>query len=229
MAKIGIVKRNTLAEQIMDNIKDYIVCNNFGAGERLPSERRLAEEMGVSRTILREALKSLAAVGILEIRGGAGIYVGDADYLALMEHLTFSFMRNPLEFRYLAKARLIFEVGAIEDAIENADADDFIRILKICSRLENAKSVGEHVTNDREFHKELVAMTHNPLLVELSSFFDEFFAKALPTVTKDVFPANADSHRRIVNAVKEKDMQLAKDLVKEHIYWYAQLVKLDDQ
>ncbi len=224
MPSIKPVKKNNLMSQVMESIKNYIIENNLSAGTRLSSERQLAEEMGVSKTILREALKSLETVGILEIRGGDGIYVSDVDFPALAEHLSFAFLRNPHDIRHLAKTRLIFEVGAVEDVIENADEEDFARLSKICDKLEHAKSVAEHVASDREFHKELVAITHNPLLIELSAFFNEFFVQIRPGVVKNEFSANAGFHRDLIDVIKAKDVERAKVLLDQHIGWYKDAV-----
>ena len=98
--RIGPVRRVNLMAQVIESLKAYIVENNLTAGSRLPTEKELITMLGVSRNILREALKSLQAVGLIEIRVGDGTYVTDFDYSRIMSHISSVLARKRTDLRY---------------------------------------------------------------------------------------------------------------------------------
>ena len=151
--------------------------NKLEPGDRLPAERQLSEALGVSRTILREALKSLQAIGVLDIRGGGGAFITSLDYLCILDQLSFMLQLHKGQFEHLVKFRFVIESGALEDIVNNMKDEDYSRLEKIARRMETSSTLEEQASTDLEFHRELVATTHNPLLEALSSFFSEFFSR----------------------------------------------------
>ena len=117
--------------------------------------------LGVSKTILREAMKSLEAVGILTISGGNGIFVSELDYERLVGHISYAVLGCPEDFDNLVRMRLMIEVAALEYILENADEDDMTRLKRLCDREAHAETPEEYLASDMEFHKELVACAKN--------------------------------------------------------------------
>jgi len=215
--KLEPVRRTNLTSQVMEAVKNYIVENNLQPGARLPTEKELTATLGVSRNILREALKSLEAVGLIEIKVGDGMYVCDFDYSSVVTHISFALSRNEQELQHFIQARLVIEVGALDLVAERVtDAD--IRMLEKCNkRVENAKSVEERADADLEFHKDLLAIAGNPVLSEFGSFLGRFFMEGQYLTSQNHTPVTASAHRELIAALKKRDAALAKEIMTRHI------------
>ncbi len=116
------IRRVRLYENAVEQIQTLILKKKYKPGDRLPSERSLAEQFHISRHSLREALRILDVTGLIEIRVGDGIYVKEVDFLPYIESLNLSIRsRLPIErdtFVKLWGARKILEVGMVELAVE---------------------------------------------------------------------------------------------------------------
>ncbi len=215
------VVRSNLTSQVIESVKAYITANDLAPGARLPGERDLAATLGVSRTVAREALKALEAVGILRISAGNGIYVAEHVFPALVDHISFALLRSPQEFRHLLRTRMAIEVGALEEVLENIDEGDLEALELACAKLESAESAGEYVAAEMEFHGGIIAATRNPLLVSLSSLLREFFLSVVPIVNIDRIRQDAvidaNRHRDILDALRRRDIPLARSIISDHI------------
>ncbi|MGB9620084.1 MAG: FadR/GntR family transcriptional regulator [Armatimonadota bacterium] len=215
--KLEPVRRMNLTSQVMEAVKNYIVENNLLPGDRLPTEKELTARLGVSRNILREALKSLEAVGLIEIKVGDGMYVCDFDYSSVVTHISFALSRNEQELQHFIQARLVIEVGAIDLIVERVTDDD-IRMLEECNkRVESARSVEERAEADLEFHKDLLAIAGNPVLSEFGSFLGRFFMEAQYLTTQNHTPVTVSAHRELIAALKNRNAAWAKEVMTRHI------------
>ena len=215
--KMAPVRRVNLTSQVMESVKSYIAENNLRSGDRLPTEKDLTATLGVSRNILREALKSLEALGLIEIRVGDGMYVSDFDYSSVVTHISYVLSRNHQEFEHFIQARLVIEVGAL-GLVAKVVTDADIRRLEDCNRrIESAQSVEEFAEADSEFHKELLGIAHNPILSEFNSFLGRFFMEARRLVGEDAKFRASSVHWELINALKSRDAELAKQVMSKHI------------
>lgn len=224
MIDIKPIKRSNLVPQVMECVKDYIVDNNLEAGTRLPTEKQFSEMLGISKTILREAMKSLEAVGIVEINVGNGMFVSDVDYSKLVGHLSYAVRRCPQDFIHLVKTRMLLEVGSLDDVLENIQMDDLVRLEDICDREANAETPEEYLECDMGFHKELVACSKNPLIIELSAFFSVFSSHIAPMIKTDTMQdsrvEDAQSHKQILESIRHRELESAKSMLRQHIGRY---------
>ncbi len=215
------VVRTNLTTQVVDSIKGYITANDLAPGSKLPGERELARTLGVSRAVTREALKTLEAVGIVEISAGNGVYVSDRVGPALFNHISFALMRFPQEFRHLAMTRLAIEVGALGEVLANINDTDFSKLENTCRRLECARCADEYIAAEMEFHGGLIAASRNPLLIELCALLREFFLDEADMVNVSRIPEDvvidANSHREILDALRVRDLSLARSRLCHHI------------
>lgn len=215
--KMAPVRRVNLASQIMDRVKEYIVENDLRSGDRLPTEKELTERLGVSRNILREALKSLEAVGLIEIKVGDGMYVSDFDYSIVVNHISFALSRVQSEMEHVLQARLVIEVGSLELLMQNLTDEDISRLREVSNRSETAPSIEESAREDLRFHKELLAIAGNPVLSEFGSFLTGFFAEAQRLVGDDAKYRAARGHRELISALEARDLVKAQEIMREHI------------
>src|SRR5689334_8789951 len=117
--------RTLLRQAVTDRIKTYIIDNRLGPGDSLPTEAELCDALNASRSSLREAIKTLAALDIVEVRHGSGTFVGRLSLSSLVESLTFRSLLSPGDdvraLRDLVDVRQLFEEGMAARIIERLD------------------------------------------------------------------------------------------------------------
>ncbi|MGQ9455886.1 MAG: FadR/GntR family transcriptional regulator [Armatimonadota bacterium] len=215
--KLEPVKRSSLTSQVMEAVKSYILDNNLQPGDRLPTEKELTANLGVSRNILREALKSLEAVGLISIKVGDGMYVSDFDYSSVVTHISFALARNRQELEYFVEARLVTEVGVLDFVVERISDSD-IEMLEECNRrVESADTIEERAQADLDFHKGLLAIAGNPVLNEFGSFLGRFFAETQVLTSHHHTQVTASAHRALIDALRRRDARGAKEIMRKHI------------
>jgi len=223
------VTRVSLSSQVMERLKQYIEANNLEPGARLPPERELTEQLGVSRNVLRDGMKSLEAVGVIEIRVGDGTYVSNVDYSSLIDHVSFAVARNSQEFANLLQARIILELALLDLVTENCRDKDVARLRKIADRIEQTQTLDKNLEMDLEFHRALVEITRNPILIEISSFLRTFFLQVLfaghdkngANALLDKKFADAEDHRGLCSALEDGDTERAKTIMRDHVLRWA--------
>jgi len=162
------LEKLTYSELIIDRMKELIVGRELGPGDRLPSERELAGEFGVSRTSMREAIKALIALGLLESRTGDGTYVRTNLSESVLEPLSWAVLLAEGVGPDLAEARRVMEPGIAALAAERATASDKERLLETLDAMRQAIGNPPGAAEaDLEFHLALAKSTHNQILVEV--------------------------------------------------------------
>ena len=164
MASFSGIKNTLLAEQVEEQLYEYITKLPLKAGDKLPNEFKLAEMFGVGRSTVREAVKLLVSRNVLETRRGSGTYVvttakGLSDPLNLRSVQD----KNALALD-LVNVRLLLEPGMAEMAALNASDEDIERIQRLCDRVESKIHSGDlYIEDDIAFHT-CIAESSNCLL-----------------------------------------------------------------
>lgn len=217
ISRLEPVRRVNLTSQVMESVKAYIAANNLRSGDRLPTEKDLTLKLGVSRNILREALKSLQAVGLIEIKVGDGMYVSDFDYSSVVTHISFALSRNEQHMSHFIEARLITEVGALDLVVSRIEDSEIQKLDELNRALEFADSVETAAELDLEFHKALLATSGNPVVSEFGGFLGQFFMEARRFVGKEAKVHTAKGHRELIEAIRDRDAERARVLMRSHI------------
>lgn len=215
-----VPEKMNLSHIVSERIKTYILDNDLKAGDKLPSEKQLIDSLGVSRTVVREALKSLEMIGIVRIRTGDGIYVDSLSLKPVLDHVSFRWKQDDRRMRELLATRRVLELGALEMAIERYDLEAFDQ-MEACNRAMSAKiEAGElPLEEDLEFHRTLFRATGNETFFELSEVLTDFFT----AIRKKHFGKTGGSrqsleeHRRVLEAIRRKDVAAAKRELEEHL------------
>jgi GntR family transcriptional repressor for pyruvate dehydrogenase complex len=213
------VERRTLAGVVMQRIEDYVRDRPLGPGDLLPAQHELARQLGVSRPVVREALQGLAARGVLEIRPGSGVYVGDpAGYLPGRDELEIETHQAALE---ALEARMVVEVEMAALAAERATAEDFARMDRELARLKRAASRRQptaQITSD--FHRALARSCHNTMLYRMGQLLTRArvaqglrVEQAMP----DIAAGEYESHRRLRDAIARGDPAIARNAMRHHL------------
>ena len=174
------MEKKSLAQQTAEGLYGRIVVEKgLKAGEKLPNEVDMAGELGVSRATLREAIRTLTAQGVLEVRRGKGTFVSQA--VEEMSDFGFSTLERVRgQLRDLFELRSIFEPEAAALACRRATEEELAAILDRGAEVERCIRAGADRTQaDRAFHAAIVRGTHNEFLVRLLPLIDQAVSSAL--------------------------------------------------
>ncbi|MEU4579510.1 FadR/GntR family transcriptional regulator [Nonomuraea sp. ATR24] len=215
--------RLSRAVEAQEGVKELILKRGLKAGDPLPTESELMEELRISRNSVREALKALQAVGIVDIRHGFGMFVGRMSLAGLVDELTFHSRitlqngRNALA--NLIEIREILEVGLVQRLIDLGDAADLTAVADVMARME-AEALVDDISpeTDRLFHDLLYRPLGNPVVSQLlGAFWDVYHQLRDHLGAPDESPADvARRHRDIYVAVQAADKPAAVTAVIAH-------------
>ncbi|WP_279579060.1 FadR/GntR family transcriptional regulator [Fodinicola feengrottensis] len=179
----GAARRHRVgrAVEVQEAVKQIILDRRLGAGDPLPTEFELMESLGAGRNSVREALKALQAVGIVEIRHGFGMFVGEMTLSGLVDELTFhSRMTLPegaAQLGHLMEIREVLEVGLVRRLIERHPDADLAPVTEVIDRMAAEALAGAvSAQTDRLFHEVLYRPLGNPLVGQLlGAFWDVYY------------------------------------------------------
>jgi len=219
--KLTAIPRQSAVDQVVERITGVIRDRKLTAGERLPGEFELVEQLQVSRPVLREALARLQSLGLVDIQRGRGTFVGDASSLSNCVRLLQSAVTlSPQELTAYAELRSAIEVQAARQAAERATADDVVALQAMLTQLEREDlPYAELLEIDFDFHRKLIEMAGNPLMQNLMEVIYEFvlaqMARTTPTPKENKLGRRL--HREIVAAVKAGEPDAAERAMREHM------------
>ena len=223
------LERVGATDAVVTRIESLILENQLRPGDPLPPERELAEGFGVGRNVVREALRSLAEKGLVEVRAGRGTVVVEADPSAVTESLRLLLRRRRVTLEELGDARLLIEPELAALAAKNAPSDD-TRVLEECLRkLEVAGDDSEaHVQADLDLHHEIARLSNQ---LVLQAIFDAIQAVMLWSMRLGITipgaaAASDDRHRRIVAAIVAGDADTAREEMRTHMLTVAEYASL---
>ena len=218
-----IERESTLADSVSRQIQALILERQLSPNERLPAERELAEQFGVSRTVVREAVKGLAAKGMLEVGIGRGGTIVRSPTAANMTEMMTLFLRGDertLDYGNLIEARRVLEVAIAGMAAERRTDDDLQVMRQILAEtLKIGNDREKFVKWDLEFHKALARATHNRLF----SLFLESVNELMVEVRRLAFtthgaPARSYRyHRGIFDKVEQQNTEGARAAMRDHL------------
>jgi GntR family transcriptional regulator, transcriptional repressor for pyruvate dehydrogenase complex len=159
--------RTSLTHQAAEAIKRQVLIRHLQAGARLPSERQLCETLGISRNILREALSTLVAQGIVEKVPGRGAFVGEFNRRNLDVDIRLA-ITDESELGALHDLRMMLELGAAELVVQRGTPEDLDRLEAVIDHLEEKMPAGDGLGElDIEFHLAMFQAAHSPALFQL--------------------------------------------------------------
>ncbi len=210
MGKLDKIEVQSLKSQVLQEIKQYILDKGMTEGDRLPTERAFTEMYGVSRSVVREALSYLEHTGVIETVQGRGTVIKASDISSLVEGFLFSFQVANGSKNDLLSLRIIFECAAIEEIVKlDKDISDLKAIVN--------EDVINHYENDKAFHQTLLSTTGNVLFEQLSSVIQSYFYHIEEEGKEINYIQTNEMHKKIIEAIANKDVQLAKELMTTHL------------
>lgn len=215
----------TLSDRVADAMLAHIVRAGLRPGERLPSERELGEQFGVSRTVVREALRSLAAKGVLTVQSGAPPVVARVDADRAVEALRLYVLGlevgpGGLDYAQVDEVRSVVECRVTRLAAQSATDDDVARLARVHdefqARLHDVAATSEL---DVEFHRTVAVASHNPLfLLVLESIEPVLLRVRRATLGVPGRPERAvDAHGEILDRIRHHDPEGAEAAMNAHL------------
>jgi DNA-binding FadR family transcriptional regulator len=225
------VKQESAVVRVINTIKEALISNKLLPGDRLPSEIDLSKKLAISRGSVREALKILSALGIIEIKRGDGTYIAKSDPKIILDPLLFRLILSRARKEELVELRELMEFAIVKLIVSNADQEDFLRIRKTIDEMEEKINLGRDnlpedlAQSDLAFHRALGKATKNSLVEKIYDFVMDFFAPSINLThkkQKNGLMALA-IHTKIYEALMKRDYQESLDAVEESIIAWKQL------
>lgn len=224
MATLNKVKKEHIHQNIINQIKAMIENGDLNAGDRLPPERELSEILGVSRVPVREALKILQFIKVIEVKQGSYYSVkgiGRANLLDLLDGVSNKKYENILED--LKEIRVCIETCAVKFACERRTEKDLNKMLSCIKEMEEAvdekESEPKVIRSSMKFHDYIMLATHNELFSVIFSYINDLMMEGrIKTLTvPNRYKKAISEHIELYEAIKERSPEKAISIIENHI------------
>jgi GntR family transcriptional regulator, transcriptional repressor for pyruvate dehydrogenase complex len=215
----------TLADRVTRRVMDLIAQAALKPGDRLPSERDLGDQFGVSRTVVREALRSLAAMGVLDVRSGSGVTVARVDVERASEALRLYVQGSQgnvggVTYEQINDVREMIETRVARIAARSASDEDVAKLVSIhdefCARSDDPEIASQL---DVAFHRAIAESVHNPLFLVMLDSIEPVLLEIRRRVAG--VPGRPDramqAHALILRRIREGDPEKAELAMTEHL------------
>ena len=218
------------AKLVVAYLRRIIESGELKAGDKLPPERELAQLIGVSRPSVRAGLQSLAAVGFVESRRGAGTFVADGPPMLDVNPLSLFSALHGIPRDELFETRRVIEIDLAGLAAERARGDELAAISEeVMEMFASIDDVHRFLVHDIRFHRAVAAAARNPLLAAIMEMVaDLFYDQRRKTVDRwREAPEAAEQHRKIYQAIRAGDVLRARDEMDTHLRWAQEAQEIE--
>ena len=209
----------TMHEELQDRLKEYILENKLQAGDALPTEAQLADQLGVSRSAVREGLRSLESLGLIYSRRGEGRYVRGFNLDPILENLHYSLLFDTEDLREMIEVRERLEVGFVGEAIAAMDPVTLAELRELVAAMHQRAQSGEYfLDKDLEFHAAIYRPVNNHVLSKLLDVFCSIYRNLRDRSLLVIRDATAEvaNHDEILRAIEDHDAERARELIRRH-------------
>jgi GntR family transcriptional repressor for pyruvate dehydrogenase complex len=216
---VGVPGR--LVDRVVEEIEQSIISGRLKPGMKLPPERALTEELGVSRTVVREAIQILSAKGLLAARSGVGTIVRQVTRKSVLQSVNLLLQTNfeGVTYEHLLQVRTVLDIEIAGLAAQHATEADVAHLRQILNEMERAKHVPEAIIGfDTDLHHKLASMTGNPLLIIFIDLIWDLMEEETRLVIQYVNPERdiIAVHPPIVEKIAARDVAGARQAAQLH-------------
>jgi GntR family transcriptional repressor for pyruvate dehydrogenase complex len=225
------VRVSRASDEVVQQIKAHIFDGRLAPGDQLPSERDLAEQFGLSRLTIRDALRVLESQGLVEIKVGArgGVFVARPRPERVSEMLANLLRLEVTTVDELVEARMVVETHVAALAADRASPEDLDAMEQAIARARAGRQAGDpnFIPHSMAFHLALADAAKNQVLRFTVTSFRTLFHEALaPLLPADDMAAKAIvDHQELLNAVRARDPERARQLMHDHLLYFAARVR----
>lgn len=227
------IQAKKIYEQVADELVDMIRGGKLKPGEKLDSVQQLAENFSVGRSAIREALTSLRAMGLIELRQGEGTFVRKFDASDITYPIVQAILMNKEDIVHLLEVRKILETGAVIAAAQKHTKEDLENMKKALLEMKKAtvnEELGEQA--DLAFHLAIVNATHNPLLISLMSHVSDLMVQSMEETRKiwlyskvSTLEVLYEQHKRILDCIDKRDADQSRIAMLDHLVSVEDMLK----
>lgn len=200
------MERSSVALQLLERIKSALIRGDLKPGDYLPSETELTQSLGIGKSSVREAIKMLQAIGIVEVKRGQGTIIRREPGTPLVDPMAFGMILARGMTRDVLEFRRMFEPAYTLQAMHGATAEDHQRIQQSIDAMEEAIRVGAQTSkHDIAFHRAILHSTHNPMTIRVGETLLQLIEAALETSMRSLPETALKDHKAIYAAFKAGD------------------------
>ena len=217
------VGRRSSVEEVIGQLNEQLLDGAWRAGERIPTEQELSAELEVSRPVVREAVRALVHLGVLESRQGAGTYVISAvDPVPMLRQVRLADIRDVFE------VQLGYDVQAARLAALRRGDEDLAELAELLERRDAAEQPEEYGRSDADFHLAVVRAADNPLLLEMYRYLLDRLRESLAAIRVQgvITESGPEAHRWLLRAIERGEPDAAAEAARAVID--PSLASLDD-
>ena len=213
------VKNPKIYELVMEQIKDIVKKGKLKNGDKLPSERDLCEKLEVSRTSVREALKALQVLGLIDSKHGEGNFIKENFEDSLFEPLSIVFLLIGSKSGDILEFRKLIEPETAALAAKNITDEEIIELKEIMNKLDSTIDAEISASLDKKFHYKIAQASRNnvisTMMFSISSLIEKYIENSkIHTLNREMVKAQ---HEEIWKALKVRDGEAAAAAVKRHL------------
>jgi len=211
--------KQSLSDRLARRIRASIQAGDYREGDRLPPIMEMARRFGVGHPTIREALKKLETIGVVEIRHGSGVYVSRSEEVLVLASPDFAGTMTKKLLLDLIRTRMLLELQSVKDAVYHATAEDFEEMRQLLTE------AGEHLRDNNVqhasnmgFHRKIAVSSGNIVLAQLIDVLVDLFAKEQRMIL-GIFSRERDhqEHLRILEALEARNEVLGVERMRAHL------------
>lgn len=219
LKQIDPIKREPVATQVARKLVEYLLSGAVEPGARMPSERQLAEAFGVGRSAMREAIKALSLIGLVEVRQGDGTYLRKADSALLPEVIEWGLLLGERRTMDLVEARQELETVIARLAAQRRTEADIEELTRLLHRMEQIATPAAFVEADVQFHMRLAEASNNLVLRDIHASVQALLRAWIGRVmsTGSSHMISYQEHVPILEAIVLGDPDMAERAMQAHM------------
>jgi DNA-binding FadR family transcriptional regulator len=212
--------KSNVSDKVYRMIKEKIINGEWKPGMKIASENQLAEELGVSRMSVREAMEKLVALDVIFKKRGEGTFVSDLNSAIYLNGLIPLVLINPDSLIDILEFRSIIEVGSTKLCAERCTKEDIELLQETYERMKKFKDDADKFYKaDFEFHMIIAKGSNNSLIIKINSILTDLLTYHQKEMYKYLGPKGGiEEHIKIIDAIKDRDSELAALLMQRHIH-----------
>lgn len=219
---IDAERQGTSSEEVVQQLREMIHRGELRSGDRLPPERDLAKQLGVSRPTLRAGIRTLAAIGVLKSRQGAGTFVAEADASPALDGNPLRLMASLHGFTNaeMFEARIALEMAVAGLAAERATGEQLAAMSEeVAEMFASLDEPEEYLVHDMRFHQTIAAASGNRILTALMNMVASIlFETRSKTVHRALdLKESSEMHREIYRAIRDHNPEAASEAMRDHL------------
>lgn len=220
---VRVLKQESLRDAVIEEVRSLYLSGKIKSGERLPSEAELAQQLGVGRSSIREAVTTLQVWGILDVRHGVGTFVSTGSSSRLLEPVRWSRGTAHSLLEDLVDARLAVDVKLVALATERASDEELSSVEAACEQRRIA--VKDQVSLGYDFHLAIADAAKSPVLRLMlactANLYHETigeFEHGAQELQQEFFNRQQDGHDQVLTAMKGRDAEGAQQAMRDHLF-----------